>query len=57
MGERAIRSLREKKEKEDKDFDVKEFHADILGCLGFMDNLDECVGERENERNSQQDRE
>lgn len=46
MGERAIRALREKKENHI-GFDLREFHADYLSCLGFMDDLEECVEERE----------
>ncbi len=31
-------------------FDLKEFHADYLDCLGFLDDLEECIREREEER-------
>ncbi len=53
MGERMIRQLRSKKEESDgSEFDVREFHADYLACLGFLDELEECVAEREAERRS-----
>ena len=44
MGERSIRKLRERLEKEQsKDFDIKEFHAGILKCLGPIDDLEACM--------------
>ena len=44
MGERAIRQLRQKLETDQGDeFDIKEFHAGILKCLGPIDELESCM--------------
>lgn len=42
MGEQAIRNLRAKLEKEE-DFDIKQFHTDVLTCYGPMNLLEDCV--------------
>ncbi len=60
IGERAIRDLRAKKEKELGDqFDLKAFHARILHCRGPMDTLEECVNlvemEEENDDNKNEE--
>ncbi len=44
LGERQIRKLREKLEREEK-LDLKKFHKNVLDCLGPLDFLEECVRE------------
>ncbi len=51
MGLDGIRRLRSKKEADlGKDFDLKQFHTDLLSCPGPIDMLEECFDLQENIR-------